>query len=408
MNLDRAKFRAGPTLALTLAVGAAVTALVRAGPLNPPLGPVSSTYKTLTEVEPRTAIDSTNTPGDSDSLYKITQPGSYYLTKNIVGEPAKHGIEIAASGVTIDLMGFDLVGEPGGRSFDGITHTVGSLQNITVRNGSVRDWGMAGIDLGSITSYNASVIDVRASSNGGMGIQTSLHATVTGCKAYSNGQDGIKTSYYSSVSGCTTLQNTGNGIIVGRSSVVSDCTSDTNGFSGYNLDAGCTITACSADGNTSDGITASAGCHITSCGIYNNRANGITLNSGGGTISNCTSRVNFGNGISVTNDCLVTANDCTRNGNGTSVGAGIYVSGGNNRIEGNNCTSADYGVQVAVAGNIIVRNTCSSNTTLNWSIAANNVCGPVLNRSAPASAAITGDSGVSSLGTTDPNANFTY
>jgi len=74
-----------------------------AGPLDPPAGPVTSTYKTLTEVEPRTAINTTNTPGDADSLFKITQPGSYYLTGNITGVAAKHGIEIAVAATPVML-----------------------------------------------------------------------------------------------------------------------------------------------------------------------------------------------------------------------------------------------------------------------------------------------------------------
>ncbi|MBU6412576.1 MAG: hypothetical protein KGS45_03815 [Planctomycetes bacterium] len=69
-----------------------LASLLHAGPLNPPPGPITSTHKTLTEIEPRIAINATNTPGDFDSLYKITQPGSYYLTANIDGVANKSGI----------------------------------------------------------------------------------------------------------------------------------------------------------------------------------------------------------------------------------------------------------------------------------------------------------------------------
>src|SRR5262252_4521225 len=79
-----------------------------AGPLNPPPGPVASSYKTLTEVEPRTAINAANTPGDSGCLFKITQPGSYYLAANVQGVAGKSGIDIASGNVTIDLNGFSL------------------------------------------------------------------------------------------------------------------------------------------------------------------------------------------------------------------------------------------------------------------------------------------------------------
>ena len=49
---------------------------VSAGDLNPPPGIVESTMKTLTEVEPRTAINAVNTPGSATSIFGISQPGS--------------------------------------------------------------------------------------------------------------------------------------------------------------------------------------------------------------------------------------------------------------------------------------------------------------------------------------------
>ena len=49
---------------------------VSAGDLNPPAGPVTPTMKTLTEVEPRIAINAANTPGDVSSTFKMIEPGS--------------------------------------------------------------------------------------------------------------------------------------------------------------------------------------------------------------------------------------------------------------------------------------------------------------------------------------------
>jgi len=74
---------------------------------------------------------------------------------------------------------------------------------------------------------------------------------------------------------------------------------------------------------------------------------------------------------------------------------------------GNTCADNDRGIDVDIAGNIIIKNTCSGNT-IDWTIVANNVVGPILDRRAPASAAINGFSAPSSLGSTDPNANFSY
>jgi len=188
--------------------------LLFAGPLNPPAGPVTSTYKTLTEVEPRTAINLTNTPGDADSLFKITQPGSYYLTGNITGVIGKHGIEIAVAAlalgpsVTIDLMGFELAGVPG--SLDGVSVTASDQLNVAVRNGTVRAWGGDGVDVNNST--NNLLEDLRVEGNGGRGIPAGNASTVTGCTASFNTGIGIVANSGSTVTGCTARTNTGGGI----------------------------------------------------------------------------------------------------------------------------------------------------------------------------------------------------
>ena len=400
-----------------------------AGPLDPPAGPVTSTYKTLTEVEPRTAINTTNTPGDADSLFKITQPGSYYLTGNITGVAGRHGVEIAASGVTLDLMGFDLSGLPA--SLDGVSATVSNLTNITVRNGSVRAWGDEGVDLGTNSADNSAVIDVRASGNAGSGILAHTGCTITGCTAYDNGGNGITTDNGCTISNCTASFNTANGISTGNTCTITGCSAYANGGNGISTNSVCTITGCSASQNSGDGILISSGtinncmawgndgngisaggsATITSCHSIANQANGISAGSGC-TISNNSVRASNLNGIAVTGDCLVLANACSVNGfpgigGGIGDGAGIHATGADNRIEGNNCTDADRGIDVDVAGNIIIRNTCSGNT-INWSIAIGNSFGPIVVAGTNAAVVNTNGAVAGNLGSTDPNANFSY
>jgi parallel beta-helix repeat protein len=328
--------------AASLAVLAASAGLLVAGPLNPPAGSIAPTYKTLTEVEPRTAINATNTPGDADSLFKITQPGSYYLTGNITGVIGKHGIEITSSGVTLDLNGFELRGVSDMGAFDGVTASTANLNSVCIRNGTVRGWGDEGLDFRTSNMPNGSFTDIRTSENGGDGLAAGYGSVVTRCSSYDNG---------------------GNGFNCANACVFTECTASNNMLSGFSMISGCVI-------------------------------------------SHSTARSNVLDGIRVENACFVLNNTSSNNGI-TGVGAGIHVLGFDNRLEANLCSGSDFGIDVDFAGNIIIRNTCSGNTT-NWNIAANNIFGPIIDRTAPASAAVTGNAAAGTLGTIDANANFSY
>jgi parallel beta-helix repeat protein len=380
-----------------------------AGPLSPPLGPVVSTFKTLTEVEPRIAINATNTPGGATATFRITQPGSYYLTGNIAGVAGKHGIEIAASGVTVDLMGFDLAGFVGIGSVDGVSVTALGLSNIAVVNGSVRNWTDDGVDLGAVLARNCRVANVLASGNAGNGIVVT-GGTVQNCSAYDNSGVGIVTGNGCTVTQCSAYLNTLSGISTGTGCSVANCSADSNTADGIRALEGSTVTNCSATGNTADGIDTTDGCTVANCSAYDNIGNGIRAFNGS-AVTDCTARDNTLDGILCASGCVIRGNTCTRNGSGAGDGAGIHVQASDNRIEGNNCTGADQGIDVDAAGNIIIRNTCSGNT-IDWEISANNIYGPIIDRrlSPPTTTtpAVSGGAATGTLGSTDPNANFTY
>jgi parallel beta-helix repeat protein len=412
---------------LSAATLIATAGLLFAGPLSAPVGPITGTYKTLSEVEPRIAINQANTPGDANSLFKITQPGSYYLTGNIAGVAGKHGIEITASGVTLDLMGFDLAGFVGIGSVDGVSVTVSNLTNIAVVNGSVRNWTDDGVDLGSFSATNCRIEGVLASGNVGAGIFAGITSQVSKCSA-AGGAHGIYTRGGSTVSDCSAT-GTGNvGIAVEFGSTVTNCSAYLNGADGIEALGGSTITFCSARDNAGSGISTAGGtANISNCTAYSNDGHGIFaglsstvsnclsyLNSAvgisvtlGSTVEGCTVRSNGLDGIVVSSGCFVRGNSCEYNGLGAGDGANIHATSVDNRIEGNNCSSADRGIDVDISGNIIVKNTCSGNT-FNWVIAANNYYGPIIDRTGVATAAVNGSAAASTLATTDPNANFSY
>ncbi len=352
--MSQRKFRWAP---VGVAIVIVTTGLLIAGPLDPPAGPIAPTPGP----EPRVAINQENTPGDADSLFKITQPGSYYLEGNITGVVGKHGIEIVSGGVTLDLNGFDLQGVAG--SLDGVTATVPALRNLAVVNGSVRDWGGAGVTL--VFSLNCRIADVLADSNGGDGIANGAGSTTSNCSSFDNSARGFKFDGTCTVSNCVASANTGDGFFVGTASTVVNCTATLNSGSGIStgFSNGCSITDCTARDNTLDGIRCGSG-------------------------------------------CVIRGNMCSFNGF-VGDGAGIHAVGTDNRIEGNNCTDADRGIDVDAGGNIIVRNTCSGNTT-NWSFVANNFYSSIVNRAGATTLSVNGDSAVSTLGTVDHNANFTY
>src|SRR5579862_9533350 len=81
------------------------------GALTPPGAP-APTMKSLDQVEARTPVDAIHMPGGASDEFIISQPGSYYLTTNIVGVSSKRGINISNSDVTLDLNGFALLGTP--------------------------------------------------------------------------------------------------------------------------------------------------------------------------------------------------------------------------------------------------------------------------------------------------------
>lgn len=324
-------------LLVIVSIGLLAASAATAGDLNPPAGPVAPTMKSLDKVEPRIPITYAGT--------SISQPGSYYLTRDLTTANA-NAITISASRVTLDLNGFSIVGQPGASK--GIVVN-GAQRDITIRNGTITNWPVRGIEASS--NENCRFFDLTFAECGFDGIMAGSHALISNCVSRDNGEDGIHAGTYS---------------------VVTNCTTSGNGGCGFKLDGNAVITGCTATANVLNGIAAYAGTRVSDCVVSSN------------TLS----------GISATGRCLITGNNCAGNGlNGT--GAGIILVGGDNRVDGNNLTINDFGVQATAAGNLIIRNSASGNTSGNYSIVAGNTVGPVVNEASIAAS-------------TNPHANYSY
>jgi hypothetical protein len=367
------------------------------GVLTPPGAP-APTMKTLDQLEPRTPISSVP--------FTIAAAGSYYLTGNLTGG-AGGGITIGASGVTLDLMGFELVGGTG----DGIVVSAGRA-NTVILNGTVRNWSGNGVNA---FGAHSRLERLRALSNQGSGLRVGADSIMADCTAQSNTLNGLEAGTSCTLRDCTASGNLGTyGIRAGAASALNNCAAYNNETEyGISAGDGSTLTNCTAQSNngslaTSYGIDVGSGSTIIGCAATDNTNDNATPTDSaigihalfGTLIKGCTARGNAGHGIRVNSDCRVLQNNC--DGNPRS---NIRVTGSDNRIDGNNLTDSPVGLDVIGTGNLIIGNSTSGNTS-NYEIVVGNKVGVIVD--APDSVAISGSTGGAGVGTTNPWANFSF
>ena len=220
---------------------AAIHLVAQAGEITPPGAP-APTFKTLDEVEARTPVGPDTTPGDLDSVYRIAQPGSYYLTGPLLAEPGKRGIEIAANYVTLDLNGFTLFGAGGTTGIAlGSSDEGGSAfpqDGVVIRNGFIQGWSADGIQ----AAFNLGLIErVTIDGCGGSGIDVPAivglsieDCTVTRCGAAGISNEGVATT----IARTRIIGNGGDGVeSLGEGLDISDCMIAQNGMRGVDLAA---------------------------------------------------------------------------------------------------------------------------------------------------------------------------
>ncbi|MBN2378031.1 MAG: right-handed parallel beta-helix repeat-containing protein [Sedimentisphaerales bacterium] len=366
----------------------AICSVLLAGDLDPTGPPTVGTMKTLDQVQPRKPIPGSLSPTGN---FIISQPGSYYLT----GERhcSGYGISIQCDNVTVDLMGYNLVGPGvGAGGYSGFY--IVDQTNIEIRNGTIRDFGYAGINENNtnLKGKGHRIINIRVVGNGQSGIRIKgTSHLVKNCSAIDNGGSGFELpDSGNTVINCVAYKNGNFGITTGDAGIISDNNCYDNGMSGISGGDHCKITGnntCSNDdngiylfnrnggtvtGNTSNlnsetGIYVGDGCTVIGNSVYLNKFCGIWTGDGCSVMDNTVRENNQANsgppdsyaGIRVSDGCLVKQNTLLGNKQ-----YNVFVFGAFNVVEENLSVSCSgKGFYFHQAGNFYANNRAANNGT---------------------------------------------
>lgn len=182
-------------LAVGIGIVAMLASVARGGPLDPPNAPG--------------ATDSVRSPGTpiASAPFTISQPGHYYLTRDLSVPGGQIAMTINASNVSLDLAGFTIGGNDSVGSY-GI-YIAGTQSDIRITDGTVRDFQF-GVDAGDDTRVQ--VDGVNAVSNV-RGFQLGNNNVLTNCLAEANTGTGVYIpASNTTVRSCAIMANSGDGI----------------------------------------------------------------------------------------------------------------------------------------------------------------------------------------------------
>lgn len=325
-SLDRRLLLGAAGLAGVAALGA-ITSRASAGPLNPPAGAVAGTGKPIGELEPRVAVNATNTPGNATYVFVISSLGSYYLTGNITVPSGRTGVYLAA-GATLDLNGFTINGagstSVGIQAGNGCTIRGGTVSNVSgavvvgispatavlIEDLVVTGFSSRGLDLGggsvvrrcTLTGQGITGIELQGdyglvescqvNNTSATGIYLNSYSVARGCLLNRCGI-GLRLGFGSVAESCNAVACNDTGIQAGQRSVVKGCTAInvTVGFSGsagvgFDLADGAEAVG-SAALSCFVGIRASTGGRIIECTADACSSAAVRLTGSGNTVDAC-------------------------------------------------------------------------------------------------------------------------
>ncbi len=295
-----------------LALLCAHFAAAQGGSLTPPVGPPSPVYKTLDEVEPRTPLV-LGAPGvstDASYAFVITQPGSYYLTRNLVTS-GTGGVQIASPSVRLDLNGFEISGD--GTGLPGVHVALGS-DHFALKDGTLRNFG-SGLLVAfgeSGTAKGGHVEKVVAVDSGVFGFLGGVATTFVDCQAYDSGFSGFQAQFNSTLVRCLT-EGGDNGFTAAESVSFTDCAASNASTTGFAVSGACLLERCRANGIRG-----------TSARAFQVAGSGTTLSQC--TAFSCTAVDGFDAfGGTVLNDCTVSICSLT--------GAGFKLAEGSRAVD---------------------------------------------------------------------------
>jgi len=336
-------------LVLILAVGIAIVAMLASGARGGPLDPTGPPASTLPQVEPRVPID--HVP------FTITQPGSYFLTRDLSGG-ASNGISIGASDVTLDLNGFTLRAAAG--SGFAIYDAFSVNHGWVIRNGTIEGWDDAAINAPNING--ARFEDLELIGIGSSVTKTTLKAgqdvVVRNVHIHGGAGDGIAVGDNADVEGNSVVAKSGAGIVSsGNFAVIKGNLVKASGANGIDVGNSSSVVGNSVIGSGLEGIVS----------LFDTVVIKDNLVQGSGT-----------NGIHVFNSSDVEGNTVVGNNVTFVFGySGILVAGTRNTIAANHVLKNNVD-DIKVTGNLnLVRGNSTNHGVTDFG--SNNSIGPLVN-----------------------------